>query len=554
MEPLHLLPRRRSGSHSCEQGSASQRGEYRRCNCDHRRAVMRRLGWFYLLSNELPEGVSAESATAALVAAPGVTDAVPSYDTVFVEFDTGLTDEWHLRLLVAGAAGAPSVDGLRRRTVVIPTLYGGAYGVDLEAVARTVGVSQERVVELHAGAEYQVVAMGFMPGFAFMSGVPEALRVPRRAVPRAQVPAHSVAIANGQAGVYPLASPGGWNLLGTALTAMYDPHRSEPFLLRPGDAVRFEPAPVGSAPARAPRPLRLLPEGPRLPTLLVAAQGLLDLVVDEGRFQVGRFGLARSGPLDARCARLANLLIGNPAGAAVVELTLTGPVFQVLRDVAIAVTGDALVPVIDGRRLSSWTSLALRRGQVLSFEQGHAGARAYLALAGGIEAASYLGSRSADLRGLVGGSLSVGDVIGTDSDRVAPAGRSFRPHEREEHVISVRLEPGPQASPAAMAALTSAPFAFGSGDRTGIGVVGHPVPGGEVVSQAAPIGAVQVTPAGFPIVLLSDRGTLGGYHKPAVVHQEDLGKLAQLRPHQLVRFVLTEGGRTAVSSRSRRDP
>lgn len=510
---------------------------------------MRRLGWFYLRSAAMPGVVSAPDATSALLKATGVTDVVPSYDSVFVEFDTAVTDESRLRRLVAEAAMGASEDRPtpEPRTVTIPTNYGGTHGPDLAEVARVSGLSEADVVKSHAAAVYRVVALGFMPGFAFMTGVPEALRLPRRSTPRAAVPAHSVAIANAQAGVYPLKSPGGWNLIGSALIAMYDPHRAEPFLVRPGDVVRFEAAPSGSQPPPSPQPLRLLPSDPQLPTLRVIAPGLLDLVVDEGRFMVGRFGLARSGPLDANCAALANRLLGNPPHASVLELTLSGPVLEALRDIVVAVTGDALVPVVDGERRPSWTSLALRRGQVLSFEPGAFGARTYLALAGGIESTAFMGSTAVDLRGLLGCGLAAGDVIGTASYRGIPAGRSFRPHTRPVGAITVRIVPGPQASAAALAALTGASFAVSRGDRTGIRLEGPEVPGGEVVSEGTPIGAVQVTSAGAPIVLLHDRGTLGGYHKPAVVHPDDLRLMAQLRPQQLLRFVLTGDARTAES-------
>ncbi|HET8986273.1 MAG TPA: 5-oxoprolinase subunit PxpB [Trueperaceae bacterium] len=517
--------------------------------------MIRKLGWLYLRSGEMKGDLSAEDVVGALVEAAGVTDVVPSYDSVFVEFDARVTTEEVLRHLVAGAATSPGRYERQQvqRTVSIPTLYGGVHGPDLEEVARVTGMSEAQVVAAHAGAEYRVAAMGFLPGFAFMTGVHPALRVPRRATPRATVPAHSVAIANAQAGVYPLESPGGWNLLGRALIAMYDPHRAEPFLVRPGDVVRFEPATPDGEPPPSPLPVRLLPVDPRLPTLKVIVPGLLDLVVDEGRFLVGRFGLARSGPLDAGCATLANRLIGNPPHVPVLESTLTGPVLEAVRDVVVAVTGDALVPMVDGVRQASWTSLVLRRGQVLSFAPGAAGSRAYLAVPGGIESATFMGSVAVDLRGLLGRSLRADDVIGTLGSGGARAGRSFRPHARQGHVVTVRIVPGPQASEAALAALTDAPFTVSRGDRTGIQLEGAAVPGGEVVSEGTPIGAVQVTSGGSPIVLMHDRGTLGGYHKPAVVHPDDLAKVAQMRPHQLLRFVLTTGGRTAESRTSPRD-
>src|SRR5690606_13656132 len=128
-----------------------------------------------------------------------------------------------------------------------------------------------------------------------------------------RVPAHSVGVAGAQSGVYPVPSPGGWNLIGRALTPVYDPHRDEPFLLQVGDRLRLKRVRAGPR-VRVPpdpQPLDLLPPDPALPALAVLEAGLLDLVVDAGRLRAGRFGLARGGALDGPAARLANLLVGN---------------------------------------------------------------------------------------------------------------------------------------------------------------------------------------------------------------------------------------------------
>lgn len=506
-------------------------------------------GWCYLRADELPRDVTLAAATAALLVMPGVTDAVPGYETLYVEFDPAVTDVATLRAALTGPLPAPARD--EGRLVTIPTSYGGEHGPDLAAVAAATGASEAEVMALHGAAEYRVEAMGFLPGFAFLSGVDERLRVPRKREPRAYVPAHSVAIANHQAGVYPLASPGGWNLLGRALTALYDPHRPEPFLLRHGDTVRFVAA-TGEPPP-SPAALSLLPGAPDLPALAVHAPGLLDLVVDAGRFRVGRLGMARSGAVDAATARLANSLLGNAVGAPLLELTLTGPTLEALRHLTVAVTGDALVAVVDGEPQALWSSFALRRGAVLTFAPGARGSRSYLAVAGGIASATFLGSASVDLRGLVGAPLTAGDVLGVAQARSAPAGRQFRPYADPRRPVRVRLLPGPQASAEALAALTAAPYTLGRSDRTAAAFEGDAVPGGEVVSEGTPLGAVQVTSGGQPLVLLHDRGSLGGYSKPAVVHPADLRRVAQLRPNEIVRFVLSRDDRTAASSSSHRD-
>ena len=121
----------------------------------------------------------------------------------------------------------------------IPACYGAAYGPDLEDVARHAGLSPERVVELHTAADYEVAFVGFATCFPYLAGLPPAIATPRLSAPRKLVPAGSVAIGGSQAGIYPLASPGGWRLIGRTPLRLFDPHGQPPALLRMGDRVRF---------------------------------------------------------------------------------------------------------------------------------------------------------------------------------------------------------------------------------------------------------------------------------------------------------------------------
>ncbi|MGP3591203.1 5-oxoprolinase subunit PxpB [Vagococcus sp. WN89Y] len=131
------------------------------------------------------------------------------------------------------------------RLMDIPVIYGGRAGPDLGLVAEHAGMTQQQVVELHASIEYVVWFIGFQPGFPYLGGLPQALATPRRAEPRVRVPAGTVAIGGVQTGIYPLASPGGWNLIGHTRTVLFDPQRSEPVLLHPGDRLRFIPQKEG---------------------------------------------------------------------------------------------------------------------------------------------------------------------------------------------------------------------------------------------------------------------------------------------------------------------
>jgi len=131
------------------------------------------------------------------------------------------------------------------RYIEIPVVYGTAAGPDLGEVARHAGLTEKQVVELHASIDYVVWFLGFQPGFPYLGGLPEQLATPRRDEPRLQVPAGSVGIGGAQTGIYPLATPGGWQLIGHTPLPLFDPHRDEPVLLRPGDTVRFIPQKEG---------------------------------------------------------------------------------------------------------------------------------------------------------------------------------------------------------------------------------------------------------------------------------------------------------------------
>lgn len=131
------------------------------------------------------------------------------------------------------------------REVAIPVIYGGEAGPDLAVVAEQARLTPGQVVELHSSSEYVVFFIGFQPGFPYLGGLDPRLHTPRRAEPRISVPAGSVGIGGSQTGVYPLVSPGGWQLIGQTRTALFDPHRQPPVLLRPGDRVRFVPQQEG---------------------------------------------------------------------------------------------------------------------------------------------------------------------------------------------------------------------------------------------------------------------------------------------------------------------
>jgi len=465
---------------------------------------------------------------------PGLVDVIPGYNTILIEFDPSIISGTRVKTLVdrLGEVSGGSEGG---RQLALDVVYDGP---DLADIAVTAGLSVEEVVRRHSAPEYLVYAVGFTPGFPFLGDVDPAIRMPRLGAPRALVQAGSVGIADGQTGIYPLASPGGWRILGRTNERVYDPHRDMPFLLEPGDRVRFVPAQAGNQPL-PPSPLDLLPENPDHPAFRVQKPGLLDLVLDEGRRLVGRFGLARSGPLDATSARIATGLVANQFGDPLLEINVVGPTLEALRDVIVAFTGAGVVPHLAGLPVEAYRSFLVKKGQVLTFPPGPVGRRGYLAIAGGIESARFFGSASVDARGLIGQALAAGDVIGVATPRMPRAGFSFYPYRSELRVMSLRLLPGPQFDAGLVSALCERPLRIESSNRMGVRLSGIPAQGGGVTSEGNPLGAVQLTSDGHPIILLNDRGTMGGYTKPAIVDSRDLARLAQARDGNWV--ILVDG-------------
>ena len=172
----------------------------------------------------------------------GIRDIVPTYRSVTIHFDPVLLDSAilvkRLKALPRPGSGKAETRGALHE---IPVLYGGEWGPDLDEIAAFAGLQPAQAIALHASTPYRVYMLGFSPGFPYLGTVPDRLAMPRRATPRTKVPAGSVGIADRQTGIYPTATPGGWQLIGRTPVAMYRKTRSNPCLLKPGDSVRFKP-------------------------------------------------------------------------------------------------------------------------------------------------------------------------------------------------------------------------------------------------------------------------------------------------------------------------
>jgi KipI family sensor histidine kinase inhibitor len=493
----------------------------------------------------------------------GLVETLPTYRSLLVVFDPLRTTAGAIREAVLAAVPRADPASLPAgRLVELPTVYGGVHGPDLASLAAEVGLSEQGVIAAHTGREYRVYMLGFSPGFPYMGTLPEVLRVPRLRSPRTHVPARTVALAGQQTGVYPVPSPGGWRLIGRTPLRIYDPRRDAPFLLDAGDRVRFVAISEREYERRAPLDESApAPPVPSSPDFVVERGGLWTTVQDAGRPGYRRFGLPQSGAMDPLSLRIANLLLGNPPGAAALECTAPGPRLVAARRTAVAVTGADLSPRLNGRPLPGWTAIPMREGDVLDFGAPRAGVWAYVAVPGGIDVPPALGSRATYVRGALGGyggrRLEDGDLLGCarrSAGALLRLPESARP--RTGGASTVRIVLGPQESyftAAALAALLEGEFSPGvHADRVGYRLDGPRLDhraAAELLSDGLMPGAMQVPSGGQPIVIMADGPTAGGYPKIAAVVRPDLRLVAQARRGDVVRFRAVEWDEAHLAAR-----
>lgn len=487
---------------------------------------------------------------------PGQLDVLPAATTVLVKTDSPRAARNAAALIPALNPGPRPADAGQLITVEVH--YDGA---DLAEVARLTDRSVDAVIAAHTAQTWTAAFGGFAPGFAYLRGQNASLNVPRRDSPRPAVPAGSVALAGEYCAIYPRRSPGGWQLLGRTGARLWDLDRADPALIRPQDRVRFvavkeqavittaPSAPALQAPPTAAARLEVLDPGPQ------------SLIQDLGRVGHGSLGVGTSGSADRASSRQANRLVGNPAGAAVIENLAGSLQVRALDDVVLALCGaqarlSIIPPVDEGQRVRPQPRMnepfALLAGEVLELKPTGRGLRSYLAVRGGFLLEPVLGSVATDtLAGLGPKPLSRAEILAVGSDRgcmaVGHPEPSTLPRANAQGDYELRIVPGPRDDwfmASALAELTSRRwFVESDSDRVGMRLGSeHGAPltrvrGGELASEGMVCGALQVPPSGFPILFLTDHPVTGGYPVIAVVVAEDIGAAAQLPPGSGIRFV-----------------
>lgn len=277
--------------------------------------------------------------------------------------------------------------------------------------------------------------------------------------------------------------------------------------------------------------------------ITVLEPGLLSTIQDGGRPALAHLGISPGGAADPRSYALGNALVGNRGGEAVLEMTLQGPTLRFDEDTIFALTGGDLDARLDGSPAALWRTCRARAGQTLALGAARRGARAYLAIAGGIDVPSLLGSRSALVGAGLGRALAAGDrlPVGPATPPPLPLGVRHRPSLVSPAEVAVL--PGPEWSwltDEARAALLGTDFIVGAlSDRAGLRLAGPPLAFAryeEPLTEGVLWGTVQLPASGDPIVLMNDQQTTGGYPKIAQTILRDRPTLGQLKPGDRVRF------------------
>ena len=274
--------------------------------------------------------------------------------------------------------------------------------------------------------------------------------------------------------------------------------------------------------------------------------GVHTTIQDLGRPGFMKYGTPASGIADRFSARVANLLVGNSPGAPLLEVTLFRLELLALNDLAIAVTGGNLSPLVNGNPLPMWQTYFLKSGGRVAFRARKQGFRAYLAVQGGFSGQKFLGSRSVFVRGLMGSPLKVGEILETEGAGEKPASPKFLrkdmiPPYPADNFLRVIL--GPQEdrfTPKGIETFLSSGYRVSpQSDRMGYRLQGPAVEhlhGADIISEPIARGAIQVPGDGMPILLLWDAQVSGGYAKIANVISADLDRVAQIMPGENLRF------------------
>jgi KipI family sensor histidine kinase inhibitor len=438
--------------------------------------------------------------------------------------------------IAAALESSVEMTSVSNRRIEIAVSFAEHDAPDLPELLETNAISRDEFLHAIGSVALRARFLGFRPGFAYLDGVPEPLRMPRRATSRARVPAGSFAIAGAMAGFYPAEGPGGWNILGRTTEKLWDPSRERPNRIAAGDIIRI--VPVERSDERSVKPptddevasdKSSSQPRPDAPIAEILRSGQHTVIVGSRELSRYERGLAPGGPFDAAAAAAANLAVGNDARVPLLECAYVGPKLKLLRDTIVAVCGADAEVRVGGLRVEHTRQFAVKSGEILDIGALKNGARCYVAIRGGVEA-------KADRSGLEPAALLEHRVLhGGANDSQKPR---IRPLARDDR-FSLAVRKGPHDDAAVDLLLAREWEVSSMADRTGVRLHsrGSPVNAeASMPSCGILFGSVQHHPNGELVIMGPDHPITGGYPQPFTIVSSDLWKVAQLRPRDIIRF------------------
>ena len=513
-----------------------------------------------------------------------IVEIVPTYCGLTVYFDSEKTGASLVQKIIEEAlVKAESVNSKAEasgKVVEIPVCYEDEeFAPDLAFVAEHSGLSKEEVVNLHHSKDYLIYMLGFLPGFPYLGGMDERLECPRLETPRTKIPAGSIAIGGKQTGLYPSDSPGGWRIIGRTPIKVFDQNRKETCLYHAGDKLRFIPISrkefdqifekenfkkdkIEEKHEDKIEEKSVLKRYVCTSGITVLDGGLLTTVQDRGRFGFQHEGIGQAGAMDFESFYLANKIVGNQETAACLEVTLSGPEILFNLPCEFSITGGQIQANLDGKEISMNEKYFADVGSVLKCGFIKKGLRSYIAFKGGLLVPELFGSRSTNLKSKMGGyfgrKLEKGDQIAVggfylknsasldsvwDSRHLHPVDFDLLDKGK---ILLLKCTRGSQFSDFSKESVqkfqNTVFTVLPQSDRMGIRFSGDGIGSGDtdIISDAIPFGAVQITSSGLPLVMAADRQTTGGYAKIASVKKHYMCLLSQALPGTKVRFYIEE--------------
>ena len=414
---------------------------------------------------------------------------------------------------------------------LVPVNFASHHAPELPLLAAKVGLGRSEVIEQIVLMQFRARYLGFLAGFAYLDGFPTDWALPRLDEARVRVPPGSFAVAGGMAGFYPIASPGGWNLLGRTTLSLWREDRDPPNLIFPGDEIRLVPTNDEPDNAREPAAGEMTPPGD--PIAKVSEPGQRTRIVsarDDGRYG---FGLPASGPFDEEGFRAVNGAVGNRVDRAVLECVLVGPVLRFSSSMILSWHGAEVAARINGREVTEVRQFKVQAGDELEIGPLRNGLRGMLAFRGGLGSPV---SRNALCPPQIakGDELRAGQSIG-QAARIGSVSRTDR--------LVIRAWAGPHAlHTEGLAAIEKSEWTVTPAlDRVGVRLSSAGVsfrPPANLMSCGMQFGTVQWHPGGELVLMGPDHPVTGGYLQPLTVLSSDRWKIGQLMPGEKVRFVV----------------